>query len=512
MNSTIILENIKSKMKSMTYFISVVLIGIVSLSSFNSTIFASAGTKLYLSPASQNVNVGSNVTVNILIDPSGSSLNTVQTVVSYPSSSFKFVSLVQGSAFGSFPNTNSSGSVSFAAASTTAITTPVTVATLTLQATAGGSPAVSLATVCASGNYALTCSAAYDSVTSNNDLSIIGNANYSITQPAPQTCPSGDTGIYPNCVSPVPVGTSVKPTYTAPSSTSKPSNSSNPPATTPNSPTVNSPTPTKYSGTPASLSASSYLITLKIVDSSNKPVVGATVTLNNTKVITDSQGVATFNTQPGSYNISVSGGGVKPYSTNIIVQPKQSTQQFTVSVKRNSNLILTIILILTILIIIGAGIYILNKMRKNKIDKSPKDKSSQDPISPTVISPINTIDNISDKTDSNNSEQIQPNSTIQPITTIPTLITKDESINSIQENKVTPINIDITPIKPTPATQQPIQPTTINVIDHSSTLPSSSFHPNLEPNISSHQVQTTIKPTNNNLNSTISTVNKIQVK
>jgi hypothetical protein len=155
---------------------------------------ADSGTAtLSISPSSETVTKGSDITITLVVNPEGSSINTVQTVLSYPSANFSLVSAVVGSSFGSFINTPSTGSISITAASTTPVTgtSAVTVATITLASnTNGDNLAVSLAGVCPSGNYALTCSAAYDASTDNNDLgSVGGSASYSVN-PLPPSAPT----------------------------------------------------------------------------------------------------------------------------------------------------------------------------------------------------------------------------------------------------------------------------------------------------------------------------------
>ena len=144
---------------------------------------ASSGDQLYLSPSSQSVTNGSNLVVSIVINTGGDSINTVQTVFTYSASDYSLVSIVPGSSFGSFPNTPSVGSIQFSAATTGSVTGTQTAATVTLHATNIGTSSMSLASVCPPGDYALTCSAAYDSSTSNNDLSSVGGGSYTVTLP-----------------------------------------------------------------------------------------------------------------------------------------------------------------------------------------------------------------------------------------------------------------------------------------------------------------------------------------
>jgi chitodextrinase len=150
--------------------------------------------QLSLSPATQSVTSGSDIVVNVLVNTNGASINAVQSVLSYSSTNFSLVSITPGADFTSFPTpVESSGSIEFSAASTTAVTGSQTVATVTLEATGTGTSPISLATVCPAGNFALTCSAAYDSVTSDNDMggtTPITNGSYTVTPILP-TVPAG---------------------------------------------------------------------------------------------------------------------------------------------------------------------------------------------------------------------------------------------------------------------------------------------------------------------------------
>jgi chitinase len=151
---------------------------------------------LSLSPSSQTVTNGSDVTITLSVNPDGNSVNTIQTVLTYPSANFSLVSAVGGSSFGNFVDTPTTGSLSITAASTSAVTstTPITVATITLLANANGSNLpVSLSSVCPAGNYGITCSAVYNSTSSNNDLSSVGSAASYTVNPLPPNAPTNLT-------------------------------------------------------------------------------------------------------------------------------------------------------------------------------------------------------------------------------------------------------------------------------------------------------------------------------
>jgi hypothetical protein len=152
---------------------------------------ASVTATLTLSPASQTVTDGSDVTINVIVNTGGNGVNTVQSVLNYSSTDFSFVSATVGSSFSNLIDTPSTGSISFTASNTTAVTgTSVTAATIVLQSIATGTTPATLASVCPNGNYALTCSAVYDATTSANDLSTVSSASYTVNYPAP-SAPTG---------------------------------------------------------------------------------------------------------------------------------------------------------------------------------------------------------------------------------------------------------------------------------------------------------------------------------
>lgn len=155
---------------------------------------AASDTILSLSPTSQSVASGSNLTVSVLINPGTASINTVQSVLTYNPSNFSVVSVTSGSAFNtSTPLVETAGSIGFAVTNTsTPVTTAQTVETIVLKAIGVGTSNVSLAGVCPANSFVSTCSAAYDSVNDNNDLGSVANASYTVTAVVPST-PTGLT-------------------------------------------------------------------------------------------------------------------------------------------------------------------------------------------------------------------------------------------------------------------------------------------------------------------------------
>ncbi len=182
---------------------------------------AAPTAQLYISPSSQAVTTGSNLVFSVVINTGGSSVNTVQTVVNYPSANYSLVGIAPGSSFSSFPNSTSPGTIQFSAATTGSVSGTQTVATVTLRANSTGNTSVSLANVCGAGDFSTNCSAAYDSATSENDLGSKADAAFSVSAPVtqnPGTPPSGGSsgGTGSASSKPSSTGGSAKPSTSAP--------------------------------------------------------------------------------------------------------------------------------------------------------------------------------------------------------------------------------------------------------------------------------------------------------
>jgi hypothetical protein len=140
------------------------------------------GGSLQLSPTSQTVASGSDVTVDVIVSTATYSVNTVQSVFKYSPTNFSLVSAEPGPAFGEFPVRESRGSIKFAAGSTTPVSGTQVAAVITLKATGTGSSSVTLPRLCPPDDFAISCSAAYDATTNENDLSqVFGRATYTVT-------------------------------------------------------------------------------------------------------------------------------------------------------------------------------------------------------------------------------------------------------------------------------------------------------------------------------------------
>lgn len=140
------------------------------------------GGSLQLSPTDRSVPSGNDVTVDVMVDTATYSINVVQSVFTYSPTHFSLVSITPGPAFGEFEKVEASGSIEFFSGSTSPVTGTQVAAAITLQATGTGKSFLKLPALCPPDDYAISCSAAYDATTSNNDLSqVFGSTKYKVT-------------------------------------------------------------------------------------------------------------------------------------------------------------------------------------------------------------------------------------------------------------------------------------------------------------------------------------------
>lgn len=274
-----------------TVLLSAILIGPTKVAA------ATSEAALSISPATQSVAAGSDTTFSVNIDPNGTSVQTVQSVITYNSSIFNLVSITAGNNFSAFPHQTSSGSITFAAGSETPITANQLIATITLKAISSGTSSVNFSSICPPNDYGSTCSAAWDSSTSNNDLGTVSGANFNVT---------GSTQSNNNGSGAVPA------------------------------------------------------ITLSVVSNSNTPVDGALVTLNGVTLSTGANGqVAFHDVKTGMQNVVVKSGS-ESSNHNITVNASSNTQpqhfilaaQSTNTSSRDAEIIV-LLLILALVVYLG---------------------------------------------------------------------------------------------------------------------------------------------------------------
>jgi hypothetical protein len=219
----------------------------VSASIFGLQQALAATGSIYVTPASNSVQVGNSFTVSVRISP-GTTVDSVQGTVGFDASKLQLVSVnTASSAFTTeLQNTTSSGSVVFArgdfgaGASTDSLIESITFKAL--ASSGSGSISLSGANADASGSF-------------TNPSSTGASVSFTAAPVATPTCPSGQTGTPPNCVTPVTGGSgtsggtssggSKTPTTKTPTSTTTtPSTTSSPAPTGASTPTAAAPAPT----------------------------------------------------------------------------------------------------------------------------------------------------------------------------------------------------------------------------------------------------------------------------
>ena len=374
-----------------------VILGISSASNHQAS--AAAGVAgLSITSSASSYQIGSTFTVTIT-DNGSDAINSVQANINYDSAVLTEQSISTGNAAGS-PLTTPLGTPTVAnnqiqisvgdLGNVAGDTGPLTVAKITFLVTATGSTSISPD----SSSKIYLASGSTNSYNAGSSVPL----NLTLTAVPNPTCASiGKTGTYPNCVTPTPTPTcaSQGKTGTYPNCVATTTNNTTNTTTT-TSPGIKSSTPSNgvaipnsqsglYQSTPSSsgVSGSSYSgnaspILVKVT-SGGKPVSGATVNLSNQKQITNSSGIANFNALPGGYTLTIKGKGIKTKTINITVLPFNPGQQFTANVDSSGLSIISAGIILSIIGLVGLGIYVAIKNKdklSSLISKTGGPKSS----------------------------------------------------------------------------------------------------------------------------------------
>ncbi|MDB5165055.1 MAG: hypothetical protein JWL89_681 [Candidatus Saccharibacteria bacterium] len=321
-----------------------------------------AGNAIYsITPSSGTYTVGDTISAKITENSGTQAVNAVHVDLSYDPSVLQFISLdASAAAFSSVDiSTDASGGVAniIRAQLNGQLTGSQTAGTLVFKVigTSSGTPLRFV------GATAIVASSIDHSNLWNDDPA---GANFvlkaaAVTPPTPVTPPASSGG-----------SSSSKPASGG-STTSKPTKPSTTgvsgsptPATTPNT--------TGATGeTPGILTPGTYFVAIKVHDSKDKAVVGATVTLDGKTLKTDANGLAGFiGVAVGTYNAKVTYSGKTQSQSVKVVQPtsdKQNLQEFNIKLASHATpswLIYGLIL----LVIAGLGIAGFIIPRKNKFN------------------------------------------------------------------------------------------------------------------------------------------------
>jgi hypothetical protein len=205
------------RLKKLGFFAAVIAIALLPVLNISQQAYADTATQLYITDNQSNLNSnqqtvtsGGTLTLYIMVDTGDDSINEVQTDFTYPTQYFSSAAITYDTS--TFPSQagpgvggtplQSAGSIEFNSYTTGSVSGTELVATVVLTVASGitsaSSPqAIDLGTVCAGGDFSdPTCSLAYDSTTSDNDLGAVNNYTATIdpvtTTPA-ATTPSAST-------------------------------------------------------------------------------------------------------------------------------------------------------------------------------------------------------------------------------------------------------------------------------------------------------------------------------
>ena len=285
-----------------------------------------AGTaSLTLSPSSGSHKGGDTITLTVTENSGSTAMNTVEADLSFDASKLQFVSA--SGAGTSFSNLSATGTSS--TAKIVSYTSPVSLGgpgSLT-GSHAIGTVTLKVKTVSASNSTSVTF-ADSSGIASAADSSDIWDhsptgATFSLTAPA-----SGG-GTTNNTKTTTTKKTTTTTTGTKVSTTTAATQKANPAA--------------PVAASVITSSSSNYLVTVKVVDTKDRVVSGASVTLDGKTSKTDSTGLAGFSNIPaGNYTVSVKSGKVQGKATINVSsdQPTNVAQQFEVKTKPRLNVAL----------------------------------------------------------------------------------------------------------------------------------------------------------------------------
>lgn len=303
--------------------------GTIGLLAFAGVAQGAGSATLTLVPASASYHNGDPFTVTIH-EYSTDAINAVEADLTYDSTKLQFVSL---STTGSFdligPTSGGNGSVKIPVAkSNTSLTGDQVVGTISFTVTSStpGSTNISFAST--------------SSIRRTSDTADVWNG---VTTGSTVTIATASSG---GGVTPTPA-----PSPTAPSTKTKSTTT-----------TSTAPSTTTTTSHPVSSTATTgYLVAIKVTDSSNKPVVGAKVTIEGATFETEPNGIASFNNVAGgSHTVTVQTSTGKTTQTITVDSngANLQVQQFGIKVagSRQQNYFWIIALVIALLVISGGGL------------------------------------------------------------------------------------------------------------------------------------------------------------
>ncbi len=169
-----------------TFFLAVIAMPVQALA---------ATVQLYLSPASQSVQVGNSFTVKVYVNTTVAD-GYVKANIKFPAANLQVTSLsTTNTAYPYYATQtydNGAGTLSFAGYGSYQTGSALLVGTITFKAKAAGTASVTFK------NTSVIAYSQYN----NNDLTSTSGGTYTLTNPVTPTCPTGQIGTPPNCTTP----------------------------------------------------------------------------------------------------------------------------------------------------------------------------------------------------------------------------------------------------------------------------------------------------------------------
>lgn len=146
---------------------------------------AAGSTTMSITPSTQTVAQGSDVSFDVTINTNGDGVNAMQSTITFDATKFTFVSVTAGDFNTGFTHSETSNTVNFAGGFIGTLTGTKIGAHITLHATAGvtDSP-LTFSSICTDTTDS-TCSTVLDSTTNNNDLASTTDGAITVTPAAP---------------------------------------------------------------------------------------------------------------------------------------------------------------------------------------------------------------------------------------------------------------------------------------------------------------------------------------
>lgn len=350
---------------------------------------AATANTIYFAPSGGTYTIGQVITVGVREDSGSTGVYSAQASFSYNQTLLQYSGSIDASSSGfsiAGQSVVSGGHVLIVRGSTSAVTGDQLIANVSFTVLAAGTASLTPDPVC-SGSTTTNCNLAYD-VNINNAITSVTPGSFTLQAPVTQTCPSGDTGTYPNCVAPV----TTPPPSTPPSTTTPSSSASSAAATTKSTSTSITP-----SGSSSSITAPNNT---QVQVSTPATIEPATIPIDGVQKIQyylNNKLVYTANSVPYSYSLNTKkllNGTYTLTSVTYYISGRKTTTTQKLVIKNPFSFIqfglllrhyIFEILIPLILIMLAIGL-LYYRIRNNKWYKGPGNSHLDKPSAPSTPS------------------------------------------------------------------------------------------------------------------------------